>query len=428
MVNSIEDIYLYFTQRHSLGIKPGLERMEALLGKLGNPEAKLKVIHVAGTNGKGSTVQMITDSLIANGYRVGSFTSPSFTGIRGHFIINNVAITEQELISVMNQIIPLVEQLDNDEIYLTEFEIITVLALVYFQERVDIVILEAGMGGRFDTTNCVHPILSVITSVALDHEQFLGDTIKEIAHHKAGIIKQNTTVIVGPVIDEALSVIEEEVSDKQAQMHLYGRDFSVRKEQDYLLWTGSQLARQAFNIGLEGEHQRQNAAIALAVLFYLAKELSFQLNWKEVKAALAKVSLPGRFERINNKPKIIVDSAHNVAGIEAFIATAKQTSRSNEGRLLFAGFRDKNLESMIEKLNKSSFSIALTTFSHERAASKVDFKSCLDSHPGIDFVGDWKGEVSQFLNEKSNNQTLYVTGSLHFVMLVRDYICGLTSQ
>lgn len=428
MINSIEDIHSYFTQRQSLGIKPGLERMEVLLAKLGNPEDKLKVIHVTGTNGKGSTVQMIADSLIANGYRVGSFTSPSFTGITGHFIINNVAIADEELIALMKQIVPLLEQLDSEEIYLTEFEIITVLALLYFQGRVDIAILEAGMGGRFDTTNCVHPIIAVITSVAFDHQRFLGDTIKEIAHHKAGIIKQGQPVVVGPVSDEALQVIEKDAEDKQAKIYLYGRNFSVVKEKDYLLWTGPNQARQAFNIRLEGEHQRQNAAIALTVLSYLSGELSFQLDWNKVKYALAKVTLAGRFEEINDKPKLIVDSAHNIAGIEAFIRTVRQDKASDEACLLFAGFRDKQLSSMIAKLKEASFSIVLTSFDHERAANEADFKKCIDSHQEIDFVGDWKGEIKQFLDEASSNQLLYVTGSLHFVMLVREFVDDYTKN
>src|SRR5699024_8774158 len=252
----------------------------------------------------------------------------------------------EELIALMKRIVPLLEQLDREDIYLTEFEIITVLALLYFQGKVDIAIFEAGMGGRFDTTNCVHSVLSIITSVAIDHEQFLGSTITEIAHHKAGIIKQSQAVIVGPVSDEVQKVIEKEAKDKQAELYFYGKDFSVVKEKNHLLWIGPPLAGQAFNIGLKGEHQRQNAAVALAALSLLSEDLSFHLNWKKVKSALAKVTLAGRFEEIHNNPKIIVDSAHNLAGIEAFIKTISQDKQLDQACLLFAGFRDKQLKAM----------------------------------------------------------------------------------
>src|SRR5690625_3069641 len=179
----------YFTKRDEFGIKPGLERIHRLLELLGNPEKEIKAIHIAGTNGKGSTIQFMKNVLINNGYDVGVFTSPSFYGIRGHIEHNRSFIDNELFLHILELMKPAIKQLDDEENHPTTFEIITAVAFMYFKEHVDIVLVETGMGGREDTTNCFTPILSVITNVDFDHVGFLGDTLEEITAHKAGIIK-----------------------------------------------------------------------------------------------------------------------------------------------------------------------------------------------------------------------------------------------
>src|SRR5699024_3428120 len=219
MFYSVAEIEDFLHKRKKIGIKPGLTRVKYLFKKMNHPEKYLSIIHVAGTNGKGSTIQFINKALIACNYQVGMFTSPSFTGVRGHFLINGVEISNKDLIFTMNELLPVIQEMDRRNMHPTEFEIITVLALLLFKNRTDIVLLETGMGGRYDTTNCVIPLLSVITNVEKDHMNFLGQTIEEITAHKAGIIKKNRPVVIGRVTDESEIVIKEEAKRKNAPIY-----------------------------------------------------------------------------------------------------------------------------------------------------------------------------------------------------------------
>lgn len=178
MFTNFQEIESFFNSRKSLGIKPGLDRIKKLLQLLDNPQDRIQAIHIAGTNGKGSTVHFIKDALQANGYHVGIFTSPSFSGLTGHMFIDNSAIPETKFVKLCNEIYPFIVQLDNENKSPTEFEIITALAFVYFSAHVDIVLVEAGMGGREDTTNCFQPLISIITNVARDHTAFLGNSLE----------------------------------------------------------------------------------------------------------------------------------------------------------------------------------------------------------------------------------------------------------
>lgn len=422
MMKSIDEIEQYLKGRQALGIKPGLERMHLLMKKLHHPEKNIRIIHVAGTNGKGSTVQMLANSLIANDYKVGIFSSPSFTGITGHFLLNNEPICERELNDLVNKIIPIVEQLDSRGEAPTEFEILTALAFMYFENRVDIAMVEAGMGGRHDTTNCVHPILSIITSIAIDHEQFLGETLAEIAYHKAGIIKKNRPVIIGPVVNEVKEVIEKEATLQGAPVFSYGTHFAVHKADKHVVWQGPRGETKHIELQLHGNHQIENAAIALMALRYLIDEWHYNIDWSQVKKAMYDVTLPGRFEMVTQSPMIIVDSAHNVAGIEAFIKTATLHANVNNRRLIFASFRDKEIEQMIDKLTEARFTVTLTTFHHERAAQYKDFKDLLQKRKDIIFQENWQREIINYLTEASNEGVLFITGSLHFVTIVRQFI------
>lgn len=421
-MKSINEIERYLSSRQSLGIKPGLERMNLLLEKLDHPEQHVRIIHVAGTNGKGSTVQMMANSLIANDYKVGIFSSPSFMGVPGHFLINNEPICEQKLSELVNEIVPVVKQLDSRGEAPTEFEILTALAFMYFETRVDIAIVEAGMGGRYDTTNCVRPLLSIITSIAIDHEQFLGETLVEIANHKAGIIKKNRPVIIGPVAKEVEEVIEKEAKLQDAPVFAYDAHFSVVEKNNRITWQGPHGEKLHIKLQLHGYHQIENAAIVLMALSHLRDEWQYNIDWSRVKNAMYDVTLPGRFEVMTKSPTIIIDSAHNVAGIEAFIETATLQTNVRNARLIFASFRDKEIEDMIDRLTEASFTIMLTTFDHERAAQREDFTYLLQKREGIAFQENWQREISNFLSETSSEETLFVTGSLHFVSLVRQYI------
>src|SRR5699024_6204816 len=202
-------------------------RVFNLLEKANHPEHEINGIHFAGTNGKGSTIEMVKSALVAHEYRVGVFTSPSFIGIRGHFLINGMPIEKEKMVQLVNDLMPHIDALDAKEQHPTTFEILTVIAFMYFKDNTDIVLIETGMGGRYDTTNCFIPLISVITTIAHDHMEFLGSSIEEIASQKAGIIKEKRPLVLGNVSEAARNVILKEARVKSSFTYVYEDTFDL---------------------------------------------------------------------------------------------------------------------------------------------------------------------------------------------------------
>ncbi|WP_121615099.1 bifunctional folylpolyglutamate synthase/dihydrofolate synthase [Virgibacillus halodenitrificans] len=420
MFQQIEQVEAFFSSRASLGIKPGLFRMKKLLKEVGDPQDKIKAIHVAGTNGKGSTIQFIQRALVANGYNVGIFTSPSMYGLPGHILDGDAPIKEQVFLSLFNRLYPAIEVLDSEEEMPTEFEILTVISFMYFHENKEIAIIETGMGGREDTTNCFHPILSIITNIAKDHTQFLGNTIKEIAYHKAGIIKKNVPAIIGQVPTEAETIILQEAKNVQTGVYQLGKDFRycniviVDNYQHFSwLWLGQQYN---LTIQMRGKHQVKNASLAFMSL-YLLKQMNFTIDMGKTVEAFNISKLPGRFEVVNSHPLVIVDGAHNVAGIETFLDTVEAYYPNNTMHLIFAAFKDKNFSAMLERLETTFSSITLTSFEHPRAA-KADKLYEMTNHKHKFMTEDWQEAIKKI---QHSEHIYFITGSLHFISRVREF-------
>ncbi|MBP1968804.1 dihydrofolate synthase/folylpolyglutamate synthase [Virgibacillus natechei] len=402
MFKNFQQIEVFFEERKRLGIKPGLERINALLNLLHNPQKKMHAIHVAGTNGKGSTVHFIKNALMANGYQVGVFTSPSFTGLTGHIFINNSSMNEEEFLTLCNDAHPAIMQLDEEGDAPTEFEILTVLAFLYFSRNTNIALIETGMGGREDTTNCFQPILSIITNVSRDHTAFLGDTSAEIAYQKAGIIKNKAPVIIGDMDKEALHVMKEEAQIHETTLDQLGADFTPIET----------------SIQMQGEHQIKNASIAYMALKKL-REHGYSIDFKKAIAAISCTQIPGRFELVKRNPVMILDGAHNPAGIKVFLQTVAENYNDKEKHLLFAGFKDKELETMLKQFSNEFSSITLTSFDHPRAARAdvlYEATNVLDKHA----VTNWKDAIDMMLQNKKH--AYFITGSLHFIAMVRKYL------
>jgi dihydrofolate synthase/folylpolyglutamate synthase len=419
MFNNFWEIESFFVQRRSLGIKPGLDRIKSLLGLLGNPQDELNAIHIAGTNGKGSTLSFLKNALQANGYDVGVFTSPSFAGLTGHMYINDQIIPEATFITICNHIYPYIVSLDNRDMAPTEFEIMTAVAFVYFSQQTDIVLVETGMGGREDTTNCFQPILSIITNISRDHTAFLGNRLKDIAYHKAGIIKHGAPVIVGDMDDTALEVINNEVLQRQTISYKLGSDFSYiqLKDRHSFLFTFGDMQMEV-DISMYGAHQVKNASIALMALILL-KQSGYRVDMKKANTGFRHTRVPGRFEVVSEQPIIILDGAHNPGGVQAFLKTVDHSFANEERRLIFAAFKDKDLRTMLGQLRDQFHSITLTTFDHPRAAQIADLRA---ADGGVDstYQSDWHRVIDSILMEKCG--CYFVTGSLHFITEVRDYL------
>ncbi len=418
MIEKYQQAEQLIKDRNKLGIKLGVERVQTLLKSVGNPQNKINAIHVAGTNGKGSTIFMLEKALIDSGYSVGVFSSPSFTGIRGHITINQQEICEDKFVKLLNELLPYIEILDNKNNHPTSFEIITVISLMFFHRHAQFSLIETGMGGRDDTTNVVNPLLSIITNVAMDHTQFLGNTYEEITLHKAGIIKKNRPVVIGEVNNESEHVIFTKAKFENAPMFQLGKNYTLTKTEKGYKWV-HKLEKFTLSINHLPNYQLNNIANVIMALTYI-ESLGFPIDKHYFLKNLSSINLPGRFELISDYPAILLDSAHNVKAMRALIDSIDHKFPSKTVHILFSAFKDKDVMKMIEVLLAKYKHISLTTFSHERALSKDEIQNM--SSDNISIIEDWHGEVKEILKQKSNDQLFVITGSLHFIVAVRHHI------
>ena len=298
--------------RLRFGIKPGLERISALLEKLGNPQKQLKFVHVAGTNGKGTTCTLIAGALKAAGYRTGLYTSPYVLEFRERFQIDGKMIPKEELIQQVQVVSAAADEMEAKGETITEFEFITALALRWFAHRkCDIVVLEVGMGGRFDATNVIDvPEVAAVASISLDHTAVLGDTVGQIAFEKAGIIKPGGTVVCYPdQKPEALLVLEEAAKERGANFRL--AQLSIVKEQERSIYGTLLLYRaEPLLVPFVGEHQVKNAVTALTALEVL-QEKGWKISLRAIQEGFAQARIPARMEILGRDPLILLDGGHN---------------------------------------------------------------------------------------------------------------------
>ncbi|QDP40751.1 bifunctional folylpolyglutamate synthase/dihydrofolate synthase [Radiobacillus deserti] len=418
MFTDIKSAISFMKERQNLGIKPGLHRMEYMLEALHHPEKKLKVIHVGGTNGKGSVTSFLEEALLKHNYNVGTFTSPSLDRLHDHIQRNKQSITDDEFIQSLEQLYPVIQRLDEQDNSPTEFEILVMIAIVYLATNVDIAIFEVGMGGKEDSTNCLRPILSIITTIGLDHTSFLGESYAEIAEHKAGIIKPFTPIITGVQQKEALNVIERKASQEDAVIYRLGQEFHIKSIHEQTCTFIASKHSVDIEIQMKGMHQIENAAVALMGL-YVLKEQGFNLNDPITLQALKEAHVPGRFEVISLHPTIIVDGAHNVEGIQTFVQTVKRYYQKKKKRLLFAVFCDKPFVKMLDALQNEFDEIIVTTFNHPRSAKREDFYEIF--HDNLFYQEDWKLALDTMIDDAKEDEAIFVVGSLHFVGKVRKH-------
>lgn len=407
----------------------GLERMMKLLALRGNPHLKLKVIHIGGTNGKGSTIAFLKNLLEKMGLRVGVFSSPYLIHYTDQIVINGESIPEARLESLMADYRSLLEGEHAQALQgTTEFEIITAITYDYFaSEQVDVAIMEVGMGGLLDSTNVCQPILTGITTIGLDHVALLGDSLEAIAEQKAGIIKQGVPLVTGNIVPEALAVIDQIAEEKQAARIVYGRDYQVSHHESIItgeVFDYSSSVRQGcFQTGLLGLHQIENAGMAVALLDSYCKETGQKLPDNALVAqALEETRWPGRLEVVSRDPLMILDGAHNPHAIKALLATLKERFTDYQKEILFTCIKTKALEDMLDLLETlPDTKITLTHFEDSRATDEKVLKEMSDSR-NLNFQ-DWQEFLDQKLSENEEKKTVrIITGSLYFLAQVRAYL------
>ena len=408
----------------------GLERMVELLALRGNPHLKLKVIHIGGTNGKGSTIAFLKNMLEKMGLRVGVFSSPYLIHYTDQISINGESIPKARLEDLMAAYKSLLEGEAAANLQgTTEFEIITAIAYDYFaSEQVDVAIMEVGMGGLLDSTNVCQPILTGITTIGLDHVALLGDTLKAIAEQKAGIIKQGIPLLTGRIAPEALVVIDRIAEGKDVPRLAYGKDYQVCYQESVVtgeVFDYTSVVRQGrFQTGLLGLHQIENAGMAIALLDNFCQEDGRELASNHLLAqALEETSWPGRLEVVSRNPLMILDGAHNPHAIKALLATLQERFADYHKEILFTCIKTKALEDMLDLLGAMpDTELTLTHFDDSRATDESVLKEAAKSR-NLSYQG-WQDFLEQKLTDKKEEkQTVrIVTGSLYFLSQVRAYL------
>jgi len=355
------------------GIKLGLSSTEAMLARLGNPERRFPSVHLAGTNGKGSTAIMLATVLAETGLKVGLYTSPHLVNFRERYLINGRMPTKKRMAQVMAH----VRQAVNGTEPPTFFEFTTALAFQYFaNEKVDLAVIETGLGGRLDATNVLRPLISLVSDIALEHTQYLGATLSQIAWEKAGIIKAQTpaaTTARQPVATEVLAGRARELS---APLFRLGPDFRVRWTSKGLHYQGLAWRFSGLRLGLAGRFQGPNAGLALVGLELLGRR-GFEVDEASIRQGLARSRWPGRLETISHNPRIIVDGAHNPAACQTLVRTLAEIP-ARRRIIVFGVMADKDLSAMVQAIGPAADEMILTRAAYERSASPEQLAQAAD--------------------------------------------------
>ncbi len=415
-MNYLDSLH-WIHERTKFGIKPGVKRMKWMLDKLGNPEEKIQAVHVVGTNGKGSTVSYLREALVANKYKIGTFTSPFIVTFNERISINGTPITDDELVELVQIVKPISERLESETELgpATEFEIITLMMFVYFGtvHPVDFVIIEAGLGALNDSTNVFQPIMTVLTSIGLDHTNILGDTYMDIAREKAGVIKPSVPLVYAIKPKDALHFVREVVEKNYNKGLELDRDFHVLSDNTEFTYRYGSYELENIQLKMIGQHQHENAALAITTLIEMYQRGMIQLNFNTMIEAIEHTTWSGRIEKVQEQPLILIDGAHNKESIDALVDTLKQYYSDKKIDVLFAAIDGKPIGKMMNSIEEIANRFYVTTFDFPKALP-IDAVYDYLEHHHIEKVQDYP----QFI-EKYDGELLVVTGSLYFISEVR---------
>ena len=392
--------------RIGLNFRSGLGRMQQAVDLLGNPEKFYPIIHVTGTNGKGSTIAFMRELFMGHGKKVASFTSPHIVSINDRICINGQPIADADLIRLAEQVKEMEKTLLQTHDQLSFFELLTLIAFLYFREQeVDLVLLEVGIGGLLDTTNVVIGEIAVITSIGLDHQETLGDSIAAIAEQKAGIFKAGKKAVIAELPSEARLVCQKKADSLAVALYQAGQDFS-----------SSLLNISQLKIGLEGAYQQENAALALQTFLLFMREEKEVVDEQAVRQALAKTYWAGRLERI--RPQIYLDGAHNLPALTRLVEFIKE--KEQEGyrpQILFGALKRKDYQGMLGYLteNLPQVELKVTGFDYQGSLDETDIT-------GYDVIPSYREFISSFEERADTQDLLFITGSLYFISEVRGYL------
>ena len=411
------------------GFNFGLDRIKTLLNFLGNPEQNIKAIHIGGTNGKGSVAAMVSSILTADAKKVGTFTSPHLHSYRERIRINGRMISEEEVADLLTEIRPLLEKMVAEgQEHPTEFEVNTAMALLYFsRQHVDLAVIEVGLGGLIDSTNVIHPLVAVITNVAMDHMDYLGNTIEEIARVKAGIIKENTVVVTGAAKPEVIAILQETCNNKGVPLIRVGdgiryklRSASLKGQEFDLKTPNSRYT--SLRIPLIGKHQVTNAAVAVGVIEGL-REQGLSINKQAVAEGLMSAVWPARLEYFSGEPPILIDAAHNYDGADALADALLQYFKDKKLVLVIGMLADKEREKVMKRLASLAEVVVVTKPNSPRAGDWRQLASEAKPYvPQVEIEPGIAKAVNKAIDLAGKDHLVCITGSFYMVAEARQVV------
>lgn len=423
-----EEAMKYITEVGNFGSNYGLERTYKLLEHLGNPERDLKLIHIAGTNGKGSTTSMITEILMGEGYKVGMYTSPFIEEFEERIQINRNNIPKESLAILMDEIKVAVDKvIEAGYNHPTEFEIITVLMLLYFKkENIDFGVIEVGLGGTLDSTNVIKPIIQVITSISFDHTNLLGNTLEKIAREKAGIIKRGIPTVIYPQQEEVLKVIKNKCFEMDSELYIANNE-NLKFKNIVNLDKPYQLLKYNNEIDillpLLGEHQIINLSVAMQAIEVLNNKNIIDISIANIVKSIKNVSWKGRLEVLSNNPYVVIDGAHNIQGIKTLSRNIKKYFKYENLYLILGILADKDVEEMIKIITpmaKKIYSVTPNSIRGELAESLKDEVSKFNKN--CKAFDKYEEAYLEALNDASEKDLILASGSLYMIGDMRKII------
>ena len=409
------EVEKWLHSRIGLNFRSGLGRMQRAVDLLGNPEQTYPIIHVTGTNGKGSTIAFMRELFVAHGKTVGTFTSPHIVSIHDRICINGEPISDEDFIRLADQVKAMEQRLLETHDQLSFFELLTLIALLYFKEqKVDLVLLEVGIGGLLDTTNVVTGEIAIITSIGLDHQETLGDSLEAIAEQKAGIFKPGNSAVIANLAPEAQLVCQRTANDLGVTLYQANKDFSFRNGN---FSSSSSLAD--FNhliLGLEGAYQEGNAALALQAFLLFMAQRNEKVDQEAVRAALQATKWAGRLEAVTDH--IYLDGAHNLPALERLVEFVQEKIQQGyQTQILFGALKRKDYSGMLAYLTEHlpDADLYVTSFNYQGSLGEQDLS-------GYRIVSSYQEFIDTFEASAGEKALLFVTGSLYFISEVRACI------
>lgn len=411
------EVEKWLHSRIGLNFRSGLGRMQRAVDLLGNPEQAYPIIHVTGTNGKGSTIAFMRELFVSHGKKVGTFTSPHIVSIHDRICINGQPISDDDFIRLAEQVKTMEQRLLETHDQLSFFELLTLIALLYFREQeVELVLLEVGIGGLLDTTNIVTGEIAIITSIGLDHQETLGDSLVAIAEQKAGIFKPGKSAVIANLAQEAQLVCQRTATDLGVTLYQADRDFSFKNGH----FSSSLANLNQLKLGLEGAYQEENAALALQAFLLFMAQRDEKVNQEAVRVALQATKWAGRLEAVTEH--IYLDGAHNLPALERLVEFIQEKIQQGyQPHILFGALKRKDYSGMLTYLTEHLPDVALyvTSFDYQGSLEEQDFGDYTS-------IASYRDFIDNFESSAGEQDLLFVTGSLYFISEVRA--CFMASE